>query len=93
MRAITFDDENHCVHADICVRCGQCVTVCPASARILKQRDDFPYEDMAVDYAIGWSEQFAKQRLARGTLHDFVGTSIPTNDYAVVADSAERTSL
>jgi NAD-dependent dihydropyrimidine dehydrogenase PreA subunit len=93
MRAISFDDDNHCVHADICVRCGQCVTVCPVSARILKARDDFPYDDMPVDYAIGWSEDFAKQRLARGTLHDFVGTTIPEEDYAVVNDSGTRTSL
>ncbi len=93
MKAISFDDENKCVHSDVCVRCGQCVTVCPASARILKARDDFPYDDMPYDYQVDNQLFFAKQRLQRGLLHDFTGTKIPDVDYGTVTDSATRTSL
>lgn len=97
MKAISFDEDNHCVHADICVRCGQCVTVCPASARILKARDDYPYEDMPYDYQVDNQRFFAKQRMSRGLIRDFTGTTIPTYDdsdgQVKVTDSATRTSL
>lgn len=93
MHCITLDEENKCVHTDVCVRCGQCVTVCPADARILKARDDFPYADMPYDYEIDNQLYFAKQRMQRGDIYDFTGTTIPENRYGVVTDSATRTSL
>lgn len=91
MKAISFDGDQKCIHSDICVRCGQCVTVCPASARILKAREDFPYGDMPYDYQVDNQRFFAKQRMARGLIRDFTGTSIPAED--AVTDSATRASL
>ncbi len=93
MHSITFDEEGACVHTDTCVRCGQCVTVCPADARILKARDDYPYDDMPYDYEIDNQLFFARQRMQRGDIYDFTATTIPENPYGVVKDSATRTSL
>lgn len=77
MKAISFDDDNKCVHSDICIRCGQCASVCPVSARILKARDDFPYDQYPHDYQVDYMRYFAKQRMARGLIKDFTATELP----------------
>lgn len=77
MQAITLGEDGVCSHSDICIRCGQCVTVCPASARILRARDDFPYDIYPHDYQIDYMRFFAKERMARGLVRDFTGTELP----------------
>ena len=79
MEAIKLDDNDKCVHADICVRCGQCVTKCPADARILRARDDFPFDLYPVDYQVDRMKFFAKERMARGYIWDWTETEFPAD--------------
>ncbi len=76
MLAITMEEDGTCVHSDVCVRCGQCVSVCPASARILQARDDFPFDKLPYDYQVDFQRFFAKERMARGWIKDFTGTTL-----------------
>ena len=70
MEAIAFGDDGTCTHNLACVRCGQCVAVCPADARILTARDDFP--ELPDDY-LDSHRTLAKERMARGAISDYVG--------------------
>ena len=92
MQAIKFDDDNKCVHADICVRCGQYITKCPADARILRARDDFPFDYYPTDYQVDRMRFFAKERMARGLIWDWTETEFPADyvdPFAPTEESAE----
>ena len=92
MQAIKFGDDNKCVHADICVRCGQCITKCPADARILRARDDFPFDYYPTDYQVDRMRFFAKERMARGLIWDWTETEFPADyvdPFAPAEESAE----
>lgn len=38
-----FNRKTYKVHEDDCIKCGQCVRVCPADAYIWEDRKDFPF--------------------------------------------------
>jgi ferredoxin len=73
MTAITFGDDGYCSMDNSCVRCGQCAKVCPASARILNANPSYP--ELPDDYP-DCNRYFAKDRMQRGQLVDFTGTSL-----------------
>ena len=73
MEAISFDDNNLCLHNNTCVRCGQCVTVCPADARILAYRGDYP--ELGREY-VDAVEMMAAERMRRGMISDFAGGEV-----------------
>lgn len=77
MKAISFGDDGLCVMENCCVACGQCAMVCPASARILKKKEDI-VEKMPFDYIddLKWR---AEDRMQKGYIRDFVGTSLDDN--------------
>ncbi|ANE23225.1 hypothetical protein AAY81_09075 [Denitrobacterium detoxificans] len=70
MQSITQDSDGTCVMDKACVRCGQCARVCPASARVLTENPTYP--DLPIDY-VDCNKYFAKDRMARGQLVDYVG--------------------
>lgn len=76
MQSITFGDEGACVMDNACVRCGQCIAVCPASARILVRNENYPYDALPHDY-VDCNVFFAKDRMDRGQLVDFVDSELP----------------
>ena len=77
MKAISLDDNNKCVHDTACVACGQCALKCPASARILVEKaeviNSLPW-DLCDDFK--WR---AEDRMQKGYIKDFVGTSLDDN--------------
>ena len=73
MEAISFHDNNLCLHNNTCVRCGQCVTVCPADARILAYRGDYP--ELGREY-VDAVEMMAAERMRRGMISDFAGGEV-----------------
>lgn len=73
MESISFGDDGACVMDKACVRCGQCVAVCPSSARILTANPSYP--ELPADY-VECNKFFAKDRMQRGQLVDFVASSL-----------------
>ena len=74
MMSITMDGEGGtCVMDKACVRCGQCVKVCPVGARILTPTPDYP--ELPEDY-LDCNIYFAKDRLRRGQIVDFTDSTL-----------------
>lgn len=73
MHAISQGEDGYVVLDDACVRCGQCVPVCPGKARILKAIPDYP--ELPEDY-IDCNRFFAKDRMQRGQLVDFIDSTL-----------------
>ncbi len=77
MKSISWGDDGYCVMDTACVRCGQCAIKCPAGARLLSLKDgpidELPF-DMCEDFA--WR---AEDRMQKGYIRDFVGTSLDDN--------------
>ena len=73
MEAIALDGpDGACKHNLACVRCGQCIKVCPAEARILRAREDYPAHALPEDY-LDSHRSIAMERLHRDNIVDFVG--------------------
>ena len=74
MSSITMDGpDGTCVMDKACVRCGQCVKVCPVQARILTPTPDYP--ELPDDY-LDCNKYFAKDRMRRGELVDFTESTL-----------------
>ncbi|WP_314040976.1 4Fe-4S binding protein [Slackia exigua] len=80
MHSITLGDDGVCIMDDACVRCGQCVAVCPAKARILKVNPNYP--ELPTDY-VDCNRYFAKDRMQRGQLVDFVEGELTAKPAAI----------
>jgi NAD-dependent dihydropyrimidine dehydrogenase PreA subunit len=80
MQAVAFGDDGYPATGNSCVGCGQCVLTCPASARILTPKPEIPNGDTQMPFDL--CEDFkirAEERMQRGYIRDFVGTSLDDN--------------
>lgn len=77
MKAVSWGDDGYCVMDTACVACGQCALKCPASARILTKKEDIS-EIEAFDLCDDFRYR-AENRMQKGYVRDFVGTSIEDN--------------
>ena len=78
MKAISFDENNKCVHDTACVACGQCALKCPVAARILVEKEEI-FNDLPWDLCADFKQR-AEDRMQKGYVKDFVGTSLDANE-------------
>lgn len=76
MATVSFGDDGYVQLAPTCVGCGQRVLTCPASARILKEKEQIPALPKDLVDQMSWE---AVDRLSTVGIHDFIDAEIPAD--------------